>query len=292
MSNGHRRAGLALALCVAYASPVRAGGEPLAYVRGSSQQDRETNKKTYHPLNLLDDDPATAWCEGKEGVGEGERVTFFFKRAQRIDRIVVAPALDSGRRVQVVKISDGTNTVRIPLNDAIVEQPLRKPMKGKTFTVSIDEVGGPNKGSSLKDDVACISDVLLYLNKRPFGGRLAPNKMRYNEMRDKVLGRWSGEPFGAPEKFITFALDGTWVWTFEPLLEGRRAKLSGEYRFRGNRLLMRKGETGRWSDMRFKYERTKVDPTAIGAPMGDYDRISVNGAVDDRIAGHYNNAEF
>lgn len=266
--------------------------EPLAYVRASSQNARTQSAKLHHPLNLLDDDPETIWCEGVEGVGEGQEVRFFFKRPQRIDRIVLAPALASGRKVEVVRVSDGVNSVKIPISDAIVEQPLKRPMRGKTYTVSIERVGGPNTGSTLADDVACVGDVLLYHGKRLFGGRLPANKLRYDPVRDQVLGRWSGEPFGAPEKFITFALDGTWEWLYEPLLDGKKARVTGEYRFRGDRLLMRIGETGRWADMRFEYARKKVDPREIGAPQGDYDTISLNDALKGRIGGTYNNAEF
>ncbi len=265
--------------------------EPLAYVRASSQNARAKSAKLHHPLNLLDDDPETIWCEGAEGVGEGQEVRFFFKRSQRIDRIVIAPALATGRKIQVVRVSDGVNSVKIPISDAIVEQPLRRPMRGKTYTITIEQVGGPNSGSDLNDDVACLGDVLLYLGKRLFGGRLPEDKLRYDPVRDKVLGRWSGEPFGAPEKFITFALDGTWEWLYEPLLEGRKARVTGEYRFRGNRLLMRVGETGRWADMRFEYGRKKVD-SQIGAPQGDYDTIFLNDSLKGKVGGSYNNAEF
>lgn len=274
-------------------APQRANAaEPLAYVRASSQNNRAKSVRRHHPLNLLDDDPDTIWCEGGDGVGEGEEVRFFFKRPQRIDRIVIAPALSSGRQVQVVRVSDGVNSVKIPISDAIVEQPLRRPMRGKTYTVTIERVGAPNAGAELDDNVACLGDVLFYFGKRLFGGRLPASKLRYDKVRDKVLGRWSGEPFGAPEKFITFALDGTWEWRYDPLLEGRKARITGEYRFRGNRLLMRVGETGRWADMRFKYQRKKVDPTVIGAPQGDYDTIFLNDSLKGKVGGTYNNAEF
>ncbi|MEM6733425.1 MAG: hypothetical protein AAF658_17840, partial [Myxococcota bacterium] len=189
-------------------------------------------------------------------------------------------------------VSDGVNSVKIPISDAIVEQPLRRPMRGKTYTVSIETVGAANAESELKDTVSCLGDVLLYQGKRLFGGRLPANKLRYDSVKDQVLGRWSGEPFGAPEKFITFALDGTWEWIFEPLLDGKKARVTGEYRFRGNRLLMRVGETGRWADMRFKYDRKKVDANEIGAPQGDYDTIFLNDALKGQVGGTYNNAEF
>lgn len=266
--------------------------EPLAYVRTSSQHDRTGSAATYHPLNLLDEDPATIWCEGAEGLGEREEVRFFFKGKTRIDRIAITPALGSGRLIQELRITDEINTVRVELGESQIDQNLKRPLNGSTIVLSITKVGGPNKESKLSDDVACIADVLLYQGKRLFGGKKKDTKLRYDAMRDKVLGRWNGEPFGAPERFILFSLDGTWEWTFAPLISGKRMKLAGEYRFRGNRLLMRKGETGRWADMRFKHQRVKVDPTDAGAPSGDYDSVELNDAIDEAMRGEYNNAEF
>lgn len=281
-----------LTVLVAWAPTRALAGDPLAYVRSSSQLDRATNPAGYHPLNLLDEDPATIWCEGSEGMGEKEEIRFFFKTKQRIDRVVVNPALSGGRLIQELRLTDGTNTVRVRVGENNVEKTLDRALNGTTITVVIDTVGAANKGSSLNADVACIADLLLYQGKKLFGGKATPEKLRYDAVRDKVLGRWAGEPFGAPEKFITFALDGTWEWNYTPLLAGKKERFMGEYRFRGDRLLMRRGETGRWADMRFKYKRVEVDPTEPGAPKGNYDLISLNEALEEGVQGEYNNAEF
>jgi hypothetical protein len=281
-----------LALCLVGISARVARAEPLAYVRTSSQHERQKSPAAYHPLNLLDEDPATVWCEGVDGTGEREEVRFFFKGRSQIDRLVITPALRSGRSIAEVKITDDVHTIRVTLGENQVEQKLSRPLNGSTITLSISEVGPVNKDAQLGDTVACIADVLLYQGGRLFGGKSSGPKLRYDAMRDKVLGKWAGEPFGAPERFVLFALDGTWEWSFVPLLEGKKQKLAGEYRFRGDRLLMRKGETGRWADMRFKYKRVPVDPTDPGAPKGDYDLIQLNEALEEKMKGEYNNAEF
>jgi len=269
-----------------------ASADPLAYVRTTSQLDRQTDPKTNHPLNLLDNDPATVWCEGNEGLGEGEEIRFFFKKPQRIDRLVVVPAVNTGRIIHSIQLTDGVNTTELELGEQYVTQSFRPPMRGTTYVLTIDKVGGPNKNSTRGKDIACIADVLLYKRKKPFGGKPTSKRLRYHTMRDKVLGRWSGEPLGASEKFLVFALDGTWEWKFVPLMGGKKRRVTGEYRFRGNRLLMRKGETGRWADMRFKNVRVEVDPDDIGAPTGDYNTIWLNTAMGNPVSGEYNNAEF
>jgi hypothetical protein len=269
-----------------------AAADTLAYVRTSSQLERDSLRDRYHPLNLLDDDASTMWCEGAEGLGEGEEIRFYFKKAQRIDRIIVGPAAETGRLILRVRVSDGVNSIRIDLSDVYAERILKRPLFGSNYTVSIEQVGGPNEGSRLGNDVACLSEVFLYWKKRPFGGRTPVSKLKYNKNRDRVLGRWNGEPMGAPEKFLVFGLDGTWEWSFVPLLGGRRERMTGEYRFRAGRLLMRRGETGRWADIGFRYRRVEVDPDTPGAPLGDYDSIRINRALHDKLHGEYNNAEF
>ena len=84
ISRGGRRRAAALAVSIAFlllaGSPeaARAGlvllaarpavADPLAYVRTSSQKDRAQAPSQFHPLNLLDEDPATVWCELPPGV--------------------------------------------------------------------------------------------------------------------------------------------------------------------------------------------------------------------------------
>ena len=268
--------------------------DPLAYVRASSQWKRQEEPAKFHPLNLLDNDPETIWCEGVLGSGESQEISFFFKLPQRIDQIVVMPSEKSSRLIRSLRFFDGVNSVQINLGQIQdkVDQMLAKPFKGSTVVVTIETVGAVNKESGLADDVICIADVLLYDRKKAFGGASPFEQLRYEKYRDQVLGRWSGDPLGASEKTLIFALDGTWQWQYKKLLGNKKAAEDGEYRFRGNRLLMRKGTQGRFADMAFKYQRVRVDTEAIDAPSGDYDRITVNRALGDEFEGSYNNAQF
>jgi hypothetical protein len=282
----------AAALSVVGIGLSNAHADTLAYVRASSQYQRDKALEGFHPINLLDDDPETIWCEGGEGTGEGEEIRFYFKAPQKIDRIVITPTPKSGRRVSMVRVSDGTNSAAIELADTVAVQPLKKPMEGTTYVLTITQMAEPVVSSKLPNNVACLADVLFYYKNKLFGGKLTPDKFKFDARRDKILGRWQGEPLGAPERFFTFAIDGTWEWSFVPMLGGKSEKISGEYRFRGDRLLMRRGETGRWADVNYKYKRVVADPNDIGAPLGDYDVISINQALGEKFAAEYNNAEF
>ncbi len=264
----------------------------LAYVRASSQHQLKQQRGRYHPLNVLDGDPNTAWCEGADGLGEGETVYIQFKAQQRIDRIVIHATPQSGRAVTAVRVSDGTASVVLPMTDEGTDQTLSRPFLGSTYSVSFEKVGPQRKDGAAGPDTSCLGDVLLYNGKLLFGSHLNSERLRYDARLDKLLGRWMGGPLGAPEKELVFALDGTWEWKFEPLLGGKSRRNSGEYRFRGNRLLMREGEVGRWSDMQFKHEHVAVDTTELGAPLGDYDKVRLGTALGNAIAGDYNNAQF
>jgi hypothetical protein len=264
-----------------------AGG--LAYVRATSQLEPEQRGR-YHPLHLLDEDVATMWCEGADGLGESEGITIYFKRPQRINRILVAPAPSTGRLVEAVRVSDGSASITVDLGESGVDRTLSRPLSGQTYEITIARVGGPANGA-LPNDVACLADVVLYLGDLPFGGKLE-DKLHYDDRLDKLLGRWQGGPLGAPEKFLVFSLDGTWEWSFKPLMGGRPRKLTGEYRFRGKRLLMREGEVGRWSDVQLKVERVVVDRDDTGAPAGDYDKLVLKGPIEASVLGDYDNAQF
>lgn len=270
----------------------QARADSLAYVRASSQHQAEDAPERYHPLHLADDDPASIWCEGAPGLGEGEEIRFYFKKEQKIDRVVITPSPLTGRLVNVVRVSDGVNSVRLEIAGEIVERTFARPLAGSTYTVAIDKVGAANRESTLGGEVACLADALLYLKDRAFGGKLAPAKLRYDKHRDRVLGRWAAAPLGASEGFLVFAIDGSWEWRFQPILSGRPDRATGEYRFRGNRLLMRRGEAGRWADVDFRYRRIKVDPKDPGTPRGDYDLIVLNDVLGEKLGGEYSNAEF
>ncbi len=283
------RAALAIGVCaLSWAST--AAGAGVSFVRATSQYQRDEDRGRYHPLNLLDDDPDTIWCDAPgDAVDQG--VDIVFKKKQRIDRVVINPTPKSGRIVSAVRITDGTRIVTVNVGTAPAAEVFSRPLEGTTFTVSIAKVGAPSPQTAVAKDVVCLADTLLYLHSSLFGGGGA-SKLRYDANLDRLVGEWNGGPLGAPEKTLVFSLDGTWEWTYTPLLGGKERRMVGEYRFRGDRLLMRTGEVGRWTDMQYKFRRVAVDQTEPGAPSGDYDAITLNEGLGKDVAGEYTNARF
>jgi hypothetical protein len=281
---------VALGLCVITRTH-EALAAGLSHVRATSQYKVKEDRGRYHPLNLLDDDPETVWCTSGETDPESEGIDIAFKRKQRIDRVAINPSTKSGRIVQSVRISDGERSVTVNVGTAPVAEVLKRALEGTTYTIRIASTARAEGNPEAPNNVACLADVLLYARDSLFGGG-GGGKLRYDPKMDQLLGAWNGGEIGAPDRKLVLSLDGSWEWTYTPLLGGKPKHLAGEFRLRGDRLLMRTGEVGRWADMQFKYRRVKVDVDEMGAPAADYDLITLNKALGTDLAGDYNNARF
>jgi len=287
---------------VVMAPPAFAAG--LAFIRASSEREEPRGDAgRYHPLNLLDEDPATVWCaaRGARG-GVGESVTIAWKSPQRVVRIVVNPA-SVGRPVEAVRITAGSSVITMQLGEGPATLAIRRPLVADRFEVTIAELAatsvvpradaaGAAGPAGPGVDSACLGDVLLYTTAGLFGSRSKHSGLRYDVKLARVVGVWNGGALGAPDRELSFALDGSWEWSLTPLLGGRAQHKSGEYRFRGDRLLMRVGEAGRWADMRLRWRRVAVDGRAMGAALGDYDTLWLADLLGAPLGGEYNNARF
>ena len=268
------------------AAPVEA---PLSYTHASSQFDAANNATRYHPLNLIDRDPNTLWCEGRDNAN-GEGVEFFFKSPQVVDRVVVIASARSGRRIDSVRLSDGQAVIRVAITPDSTDAHLSNALRGNSVTVSIDHVGVANPNAEVGANVACLAEVQLY-----HGDELltpASDRATIDGIANYVVGDWNAEPLGAPERHIVFALDGTWTWTHTPLVGGASQEVTGTYKFHNQRLLMRKGSSGRWLDAGVHLRHVVVDQEDLGAPRYDYDTIKLNKVLGDDVGGEYNNARF
>lgn len=269
------------------------GADNFAYLRASSQFDSDINPGRFHPMNLVDHDPATLWCEGKPGLGDNEQVVFYFKTPQVIDRIVLTPSAAGGRTITTLRLSDGTRSVRMALgNDAneSVEEMLTTPLKGTEYVLTIEHVGAPQKDAVFPSDVSCLAEVALYHGDL----LLTPSKSGrpYDDVLDRLVGEWGLEPLGASESTLVFSLDGTWTWTHEPLMGGKRSAESGTFRLRNGHLQMRKGTTGRFVTVDLRFHHVEIDPRDMGSPRGDYDTLILGDTLGKEFGGTYNNAKF
>ncbi|MBN1962479.1 MAG: hypothetical protein JW841_16210 [Deltaproteobacteria bacterium] len=262
----------------------------ISFVRATSQYQATEDKGLYHPLNLLDDDPSTIWCSDPEDTSSRIGIEIVFKHKQKLDRVAINPSNKSGSVINSVRISDGNKEVIVDVGTTSAVEVFNQALEGKKYTITIQKVGEQTPESGMPPDVLCLADTLLYLRGSLFGG--GASKLQYENLNNQLLGTWNGEPLGAPEKVLTFSADSSWEWVFTPLLGGKSKRLTGEYRFRGKKLFMRKGSVGRWQAIGYKRRRVKIDPEEMGAPKDDYDIISLGKGLGKEIAGEYNNARF
>jgi hypothetical protein len=256
----------------------------LAYVRASSQLEEGADGK-FQPLNLLDNNHDTLWCAAAGD--DRPTIEIVFRTPTPIDEIRIVPAR-VGQTITRVRLDDGRHQVTLESHGQILAQALRPALAGPAFALTLLELSSSPAAGSARGRV-CLADVLLFSRGVLFAGAAVP---RFEPQTQAVLGGWSGGALGAPERRLTFALDGSWEWLFEPLLGGRGKRLSGEYRFRGGRLLMRQGEAGRWTDMGYRLERVHVDPEELGVPRADYRVLHLGEALGVDLAGDYNDARF
>ena len=116
--------------------------------------------------NLVDDEPSTAWCEGKPDDGIGEWIEFAFHEPRKLERlgIVVGYAKSgntfrSNNRVKTVIVSmPNCDSFKVDLKDTHETQYVELPSEDETKSVviTIQEV---YRGSRYRD--TCISEITL-----------------------------------------------------------------------------------------------------------------------------------
>lgn len=219
-----------------------AGPPAVAYARASSQLKLDTKPSLFLPLNMLDGNPKTVWCEGADGDGVGESVNVGFKGHLDVDeiRITTGDARDAasfkahGRAKQLDLKTDEKR-----YSFSVVDNTTPQSFKFDSFnvdrlTVEIAEVV-PGEGE--EKSVACIADVLFLSKGKVVNGAIMDGKFGYDKGRAALMGAWYGGPSGARDKFLDFNYDGTYWYSFKPFDPEIKAEaFGGRYTFDGERL--------------------------------------------------------
>ena len=99
------------------------------------------------PVNLLDSRPPTPWCEGVQGLGEGQQLRFSFRRRRTVSHIKIhngyqetPESFKAHGRAALVRVSNG-HSHRDLIIDSIHYGPqiqeLHPPLEGKRFSLTI-----------------------------------------------------------------------------------------------------------------------------------------------------------
>jgi hypothetical protein len=206
-----------LAAATASAAPT------VGWVRASGQLDASTPSR-YTPLNLLDGLSSTVWCS-RNADALSESLSFGFAEPVTLTRVDVstgngasAESFHASSRVRKLLLRGPEATATLTLEDRMGPQTvqLAQPMRGKNFTLEVLD------SFSAEDPLTpvCLGDVLPFSGTTALAGAALRKLLVYQPGRTEVLGLWYGGPEGAPDRTLTFFLDGTW----RSLPEGSGAK--------------------------------------------------------------------
>jgi hypothetical protein len=185
----------------------------VGWVRASGQLDASTPGR-YTPLNLLDGLPSTVWCS-RNADALSENLAFGFAEAVMLTRFDVttgnaatSETFHAFSRVRKLLLRGPDGTATLSVEDRLGPQTvqLAKPMRGKNFTLEVLDT------YSAEDPLApaCLADVLPFSGTTALAGPALRTRLGYQPGRAEVLGLWYGGPEGAPDRTLTFFLDGSW----------------------------------------------------------------------------------
>ncbi|QQR48313.1 hypothetical protein JKA73_24760 [Myxococcus xanthus] len=241
-SRGDQRCGdmrrLLLASLLSATAASAAPNVPPGYVQASDWLDRTSQPERYGPLNVLDGRDSTAWCVSGDAPAS---FTFGFKDIVTVDEVRVYTGDGSDRaafkaRARARKLTltgiKEARSVRVEDKRGLQVVPLKPGLRGARFTLEVSE-----RFPGAKDDApVCVTDIVFYAGGKALNGTWLAPKLRYNGRLAPLLGTWFGGLKGAPHRFLSFYLDGTYSLTEEPLEGEVSTTVSGAYTLSGEKL--------------------------------------------------------
>jgi hypothetical protein len=254
---------------------------PLAYLHTSGNENGDA--PSTWGFNAVDGKPTTAWCTTSEPVGQ--TLILGFARQETLTHISVVVGALSGdgldkthARVRELELNDGREKRNITLADQAGPQELTlsPPMAVWKLALVIREVY-PGEGKTS----ACLADVTLRNGPTVVTGDVMARQVR-GVPRNKLMltGPWLDEP-SAPERFLTLSLDGTFSWVFEPLMDGERTTIKGEWDLLGNKLQLKPKGAAKAVVMR-------VERETVAGRKGNIDQLVIDGeGIHEKFSGNY-----
>lgn len=232
----------------------------VGYAQADDYLDKGTRPQRYTPLNVLDGRDATVWC-ASDAPEARPRMTIGFKGVATVDEVRVYTGNGSDReafksyaraRKITLQGKDGARSFTLEDKRGVQLVPLSPPISGGWFTL---EVTDTYPGAEPEIPV-CLTDVVFYAGGKPLNGtRLAP-VLKYNARMAPLLGTWFGGLEGAPDRFLSFFVDGTYRFVHEPLGGEEPTVLTGAFSPSNSRLSLELPKKGKLS-VRFSREEAE-----------------------------------
>jgi hypothetical protein len=204
----------------------------VAFLESSSELD--DGKAASSMWNAVDGNGNNAWCAKKDD--QTPYLSFGFEESVTVTQIglVVGAltkdgALDkSKKRARVIVIGDTEHRVEANFKDDAAPQTLEitPPVKGKRIVVDFTKFFD----GATPDAPLCITELSLKNKGTDLtGASLAAKVHALNASEKKLLHRWLDD-VSATTRTLTLSVDGTFSFIFEPLMEGKPAKVRGKWR--------------------------------------------------------------
>ena len=237
----------------------------VGYAQAADYLEKDAHPERYNPLNVLDGRDTTVWC-APEGQGARPAMTIGFKGVATVDEVRVYTGNGSEREAfksyaRAKKIAlEGKDTARsFTVEDKRGMQtiPLKPPVSGAWLTL---EVKDSFPGSEAQAP-ACITDVVFYSGGKPLNGTKLAASLKYDTRTAALLGTWFAGLEGAPDRFLSFYVDGTYRFVREPLGGGEPSVATGGYTASSSRLSLELPRKGKIST---KFTREEAGGSAGG----------------------------
>jgi hypothetical protein len=250
---------ISLSLLLLVLAPPALAAPPVVvgYAQAADYLEKDKQPARYNPLNVLDSRDSTVWC-APEGEGARPVMTIGFKGVATVDEVRVYTGNGSARdtfkayaRARRITLEGKASARSFTLEDkrGLQMVPLNPPVSGGWITL---EVVDTYPGSEPQAPV-CITDIVFYSEGRPLNGTKMAPVLKYDARTAPLLGTWFGGHEGAPDRFLSFYVDGTYRFVLEPLGEGEPRVLTGGYTASSARLALDIPRKGRAS-VRFRRE--------------------------------------
>ncbi|HZI11533.1 MAG TPA: hypothetical protein VE153_14215 [Myxococcus sp.] len=241
----HRLPLACLLLATAASAASRA---PPGYAQAPRYLDQERQPERYVPLHLLDGRDTTAWCSPP---GEGPaRVVIGFKDLVSVDEVRVYTGDGTDRaafkaharaKKLTLMVLDAARALKVEDKRGLQAVPLNPPLLGARFILEVvDRYPGAKE-----DAPVCLTDLVFFSGGKPLNGTFLAPRMKYDARLAPLLGTWFGGLEGAPDRFLSFYVDGTYHFTREPLEGGGPSSVTGTYTVSGTRLTLEVPRRGR-----------------------------------------------
>lgn len=225
-----------------------ASNAPPGYAQAPRYLDQESQPERYVPLHLLDGRDTTAWCAPP---GEARpRVIIGFKDVVSVDEVRVYTGDGTDRaafkaRARAKKLTltvlDASRALKVEDKRGLQVVPLRPALLGARFILEVVE-----RFPGAKDDAPlCLTDLVFFSGGKPLNGTFLAPRMKYDARTAPLLGTWFGGLEGAPDRFLSFYVDGTYRFSREPLEGGGPSSYTGTYTVSGTRLTLDVPKRGR-----------------------------------------------